>query len=263
MNMSSPNVTVKLVSEEQAERIQETNQCTESCGEIMNDKGVMDYNESTKQLTLTFNNLQLNVSKTDRRRKCPNEKVVDKKFALLFQLTIPVRNTNQMYSIWAFSLPIVIIVNANQESNAWATIFWDNAFSDFNRKPFIVPEKVSWNKLGEALSIKFSSIAGRQLTSNNLQFLYEKLLRINASVPLNEHYEITWTQFSKENLPGCNFTFWDWFFDVMKLTRMHLKALWSDGLIIGFINRKLAEQYLSCCQRGTFLLRFSETELGL
>jgi hypothetical protein len=32
----------------------------------------------------------------------------------------------------------------SQESQAVATITWDNAFAEWGRKPFFVPDKVTW-----------------------------------------------------------------------------------------------------------------------
>lgn len=48
----------------------------------------------------------------------------------------------------------------------------------------------------------------------------------------------------------------------MKLTRDQLRGPWTEGLIIGFINKRQAEEMLLKCPPGTFLLRFSDSELG-
>lgn len=73
---------------------------------------------------------------------------------------------------------------------------------------------------------------------------------------------ISWAQFCKEPLPDRSFTFWDWFFAIMKLTKDHLLSLWKAGLIVGFINKRKAEEMLRVLPLGTFLLRFSDSELG-
>lgn len=73
---------------------------------------------------------------------------------------------------------------------------------------------------------------------------------------------ISWAQFCKEPLPDRSFTFWDWFFAIMKLTKDHLLSLWKAGLIVGFINKRKAEEMLRMLPLGTFLLRFSDSELG-
>lgn len=48
----------------------------------------------------------------------------------------------------------------------------------------------------------------------------------------------------------------------MKVTREHLRGPWNDGSIVGFIHKRTAEDLLLKCNRGTFLLRFSDSELG-
>ena len=50
--------------------------------------------------------------------------------------------------VCAPSLPVVVIVHGNQEPHAWATILWDNAFAEWGRQPFLVPEKVPWIQVG-------------------------------------------------------------------------------------------------------------------
>lgn len=88
----------------------------------------------------------------------------------------------------------------------------------------------------------------------------EKLFRRNGMNGEDDY--ISWAQFCKEPLPDRSFTFWDWFFAIMKLTKDHLLSLWKAGLIIGFINKRKAEEMLAMLPAGTFLLRFSDSELG-
>ena len=90
------------------------------------------------------------------------------------------------------SLPVVVIVHGNQEPHAWATILWDNAFAEWGRQPFLVPEKVPWIQVGEflgkilfnyilqvanTLNMKFKASCGRGLTDENLKFLAGKAFR--------------------------------------------------------------------------------------
>lgn len=156
---------------------------------------------------------------------------------------------------------MVVIVHGNQEPSAWATVTWDNAFAAPGRTPFAVPERMPWLQVADALNCKFHSVTGRCLTEENLRFLGEKAFRINPGPDLNQ-LPLAWTQFCKEGLPDRNFTFWEWFYAVMKLTKEHLKGPWADGSIIGFIKKQEAEELLATCKSGTFLLRFSDSELG-
>lgn len=220
----------------------------------------MEYNETTKQLSVSFRNMQL--KKIKRAEKKGTESVMDEKFALLFQSSFAVGHGDLVFSVWALSLPVVVIVHGNQEPQSWATITWDNAFAEINRTPFVVPDKVPWNRLAEALNMKFRSSTGRNLTAENLHFLCEKSFKMQVPMPTTDDYQITWSQFCKEPLPDRTFTFWEWFYAAMKLTREHLRGPWNDGSIVGFIHKRTAEEHLLKCARGTFLLRFSDSELG-
>lgn len=167
---------------------------------------------------------------------------------------------NLLMQVWTFSLPVVVIVHGNQEPHAWATVTWDNAFAKAGRRPFTVPDKVPWSQLAEALNVKFRSATGRALSDDNLRFLADKASRGTFQDPTS--LELTWAQFCKEPLPDRHFTFWEWFYSITKLTREHLRGPWNDGHLLGFVRKKDAEDQLASCSPGTFLLRFSDSELG-
>uniref|UniRef100_A0A2M4BCP6 Signal transducer and activator of transcription n=1 Tax=Anopheles marajoara TaxID=58244 RepID=A0A2M4BCP6_9DIPT len=261
IKMVNPQVKVSIISEAQAQQTQQTNKASEqSCGEIMNNIGNLEYNETTKQLSVSFRNMQL--KKIKRAEKKGTECVMDEKFALLFQSSFAVGHGDLVFSVWTISLPVVVIVHGNQEPQSWATITWDNAFADINRIPFQVPDKVCWNQLAEALNMKFRASTGRLLTQENMHFLCEKAFKTSLPYPVQNDLTIMWSQFCKEPIPDRSFTFWEWFYAAMKVTREHLRGPWMDGSIIGFIHKSKAEDYLLKCPRGTFLLRFSDSELG-
>lgn len=79
--------------------------------------------------------------------------------------------------MWTLSLPVTVIVHGNQEPHAWATITWDNAFAEPGRKPFVVPDKVPWAQVANALNLKFTAATGRPLSDENLKYLAEKVFR--------------------------------------------------------------------------------------
>ena len=158
---------------------------------------------------------------------------------------------------------MVVIVHGNQEPHAWATILWDNAFSEQGRILFTVPEKVPWPQVADMLDTKFKAHTGRGLSPENLQYLAGKAFRNPDAIDFS-NMSLSWTLFCKEPLPlqDKNFTFWEWFFQVMKVTREHLRQPWIDGSILGFVGRKQAEEMLQASPSDTFLLRFSDSELG-
>ncbi|TMW52250.1 hypothetical protein DOY81_002653 [Sarcophaga bullata] len=263
ISVNSPSVECIILSEAQAQRhsaqrtMSETSSSNPaSSGEIVNNIGTMEYNNQTRVFSASFRTMQL--KKIKRAEKKGTESVMDEKFALLFYTSVIVNDYR--IRVWTISLPVVVIVHGNQEPQSWATITWDNAFSDIVREPFQVPERVPWSQLAMALNTKFESSTGRALTEENLNFLHEKLFRRNGMNGEDDY--ISWAQFCKEPLPDRSFTFWDWFFAIMKLTKDHLLSLWKAGLIIGFINKRKAEEMLAMLPAGTFLLRFSDSELG-
>ncbi|XP_054272701.1 signal transducer and activator of transcription 5B isoform X2 [Macrosteles quadrilineatus] len=262
VHMTPPQVKVTINSEAQANALLKNDKIGkgEASGEILNNTGTMEYHQGTRQLSVSFRNMQL--KKIKRAEKKGTESVMDEKFSLLFSSQFSIGGGELVFQVWTLSLPVVVIVHGNQEPHAWATVTWDNAFSEPGRVPFAVPEKVPWQQVAEALNMKFMAATGRSLSEDNLRFLAEKAFRTNQLSGDINNLPLSWSQFCKEPLQDRNFTFWEWFYAVMKLTREHLKGPWMDGLIHGFIRKKQAEEMLSTCGSGTFLLRFSDSEPG-
>jgi signal transducer and activator of transcription 5B len=89
---------VSIISEAQAQHTQQTNKASEmSCGEIINNTGNLEYNETTKQLSASFRNMQL--KKIKRAEKKGTESVMDEKFALLFQSSFAVGHGDLVFSV--------------------------------------------------------------------------------------------------------------------------------------------------------------------
>ncbi|XP_039762999.1 signal transducer and activator of transcription 5B isoform X3 [Pararge aegeria] len=272
VHMTPPRVTVVIISEQQAQLLLKSD--TQSgrgkqpveCGDILNNSGCMEYQPTNRQLSVSFRNMQLR--KIKRAEKKGTESVMDEKLTLLFQSEFNVGGGELVFQVWTLSLPVVVIVHGNQEPHGWATVTWDNAFSPPGRVPFAVPDKVTWGQLAETLRIKFCSATGGDLSEDNLRFLGEKIFSLcsRTNLPINpmelNGMTVSWTQFCKDALPERNFTFWEWFYMVVKVTRDYLRTLWCDRLIMGFIQKKQAEEMLGKCPPGTFLLRFSDSELG-
>ncbi|XP_052873554.1 signal transducer and transcription activator-like [Anopheles cruzii] len=108
----------------------------------------------------------------------------------------------------------------------------------------------------------FRDSTGRSLNPENLHSLCEKAFNTSFPFPAPNDLTITRTQFCKDKLPDRTFTFWEWFYAAMKLTRRHFNRPWNDGNIIRFISKAQAESHLVNHYPGTFLLRFTDCELG-
>ncbi|XP_058279792.1 signal transducer and activator of transcription 2 isoform X2 [Hirundo rustica] len=156
------------------------------------------------------------------------------------------------------TLPFVIISNNNQLSSAWASILWFNMLSSDPKAQqfFSSPPPAPWPRLAEVLSWQFQSVAERGLSRENLLMLAKKLLGSKPSPDST----VAWPKFSKDGAAG--FSFWTWLDAILGLLQEHLKQLWKDGLILGFVSRKQEEKLLKSKRTGTFLLRFSESVLG-
>ncbi|XP_061447208.1 signal transducer and activator of transcription 5B isoform X2 [Rhineura floridana] len=264
VHMNPPQVKATIISEQQAKALLK-NESTrnESSGDILNNCCVMEYHQATGTLSSHFRNMSLKrIKRSDRRGA---ESVTEEKFTILFESQFSVGGNELVFQVKTLSLPVVVIVHGSQDNNATATVLWDNAFAEPGRVPFAVPDKVMWSQLCEALNMKFKSEvqSSRGLTKENLLFLAQKLF--NSNMNLLEDYNnmaVSWAQFNRENLPGRNYTFWQWFDGVMEVLKKHLKPHWNDGAILGFVNKQQAHTLLSNRPDGTFLLRFSDSEIG-
>ncbi|XP_063808502.1 signal transducer and activator of transcription 6 isoform X1 [Pseudophryne corroboree] len=230
-------------------------------GEIENGRSMFEVTQATKTCGAVFKNMLL--KKIKRCERKGSESVTEEKCAILF--TAEINFSGSTYIVQALSLPVVVIVHGNQDNNAKATILWDNAFSEIGRRPFFVEEKVPWKKMCVTLNMKFVSEVGtkHELCPEHFWFLAQKIFGENC-IRFDDLKErsVSWAQFNKEPLQERNFTFWQWFDGVVDLTKKQLRDYWSDGLIMGFVSKQYVHKLLSNEPNGTFLLRFSDSEIG-
>ncbi|KAM6038606.1 signal transducer and activator of transcription 6 isoform 2-T2 [Theristicus caerulescens] len=259
-------VRADMVTEKQARELALSaynNTLSESTGEIMHNVVALETNPTSGTCCANFKNVLL--KKIKRCERKGSESVTEEKCAVLFSTSVALTPSNLSVHLQVLSLPIVVIVHGNQDNNAKATVLWDNAFSEIDRVPFVVAERVPWEKMCDTLNLKF--MAEVQTTKGLLKehyfFLAQKIFNDHsASLEDFQSRSVSWAQFNKEILPGRGFTFWQWFDGVLDLTKRCLKSYWSDRLIIGFISKQYVCKLLSTEPDGTFLLRFSDSEIG-
>ncbi|KAM8977531.1 signal transducer and activator of transcription 2 [Pelodytes ibericus] len=157
----------------------------------------------------------------------------------------------------AVTLPFVIISNISQFVGAWASVLWFNMLSGGPKDLtfFSKPPAAPWLLLEEVLSWQFSFATKRGLNPDQLRMLGKKLC---GSAPRSDS-TVSWSKFSKENMPKVSFTFWTWFDAILNLVKGHLENIWNDGHVMGFVSRSKEESLLKTKMDGTFLLRFSES----
>lgn len=236
---------------------------SESTGEIVHNTVALEINSTSATSCATFKNMLL--KKIKRCERKGSESVTEEKCAVLFSTDVTLGPGNLPFHLQALSLPIVVIVHGNQDNNAKATVLWDNAFSELERVPFVVAERVPWEKMCETLNLRFMAEVqtSKGLLPEHYFFLAQKIFNNSSASPEDFHNRsVSWAQFNKEILPGRGFTFWQWFDGVLDLTKRCLKSYWSDRLIIGFISKQYVSKLLGPKPDGTFLLRFSDSEIG-
>eukprot|EP00118_Oscarella_pearsei_P002848 m.11888 g.11888 ORF g.11888 m.11888 type:complete len:812 (+) comp23673_c0_seq1:85-2520(+) len=268
VHMNPPEVIVNIVNEKQARDLLSSNKLTgdmrlesQTSGDIINNRRVMEYHPASGTLNVTFRNMQL------KKIKRPDKKgaevaVTEEKFTLLFTSRFSIGGGELFFAVRTISHPVVVVVHGNQLPNAEATILWDNFFSEATRVPFHVPDHVPWSMAGQALNARFTMSNVRELSVENLDYLSQKALHSAPQAEDQNMRVLSWQAFNKDPLPGRNFTFWEWFYGIMDLVRRHLLGPWQDGLIVGFLTKQQAQELLQIRPPGTFLLRFSDSEVG-
>lgn len=248
-----PKVTAYLISEEEAQKFH-TGQEITTCGDLKNNQATVELLQCGT-LTAKFKNLAIqNVVRGTRQ---PRQRITEEKFCLLFETQIKIGNLEKPLKV--LSVPVIFNSNVSQECDSLATIMWDHQFSAMDRSPFHVPNSVPWPEMANLLNVKFKAETGRGLSEDNLRYIGSKIFG-----HLDDYSDeiITMDMFCKVNMTGCSFTFWDWFFCLIRLTKDHLQGPWKDGYVAGFISKSEAEKCLQPAGNGTFLCRFSDTKLG-
>ncbi|KAF7667723.1 hypothetical protein LDENG_00051470 [Lucifuga dentata] len=158
----------------------------------------------------------------------------------------------------ASSLPVVIISNSSQQQSAWASVLWFNMLCQDTKDTlfFANSPTASWPQFGEMLSWQFLSATKRGLDDAQLGMIAQKLFGKQQNY---DTCKISWSKFIKDNTPD---TFWVWFDGILVMVKTYLENLWRDGLIMGFVSKGKEKSLLKTKQRGTFLLRFSESITG-
>ncbi|XP_076613282.1 signal transducer and activator of transcription 2 isoform X2 [Chaetodon auriga] len=161
-------------------------------------------------------------------------------------------------ALQASSLPVVIISNSSQQQSAWASVLWFNMVSQDTKDVMLFANcpAATWPQFGEMLSWQFLSATKRGLNDDQLVMIADKLFGKTQNY---DNCKVAWSKFSKENTPD---TFWIWFDGILVMVKTYLEDLWRDGHIMGFVSKGKEKSLLKKKQRGTFLLRFSESVIG-
>lgn len=103
VHMTPPQVKVSIISEVQAGTLLKNGNDklsikNEASGEILNNTGTMEYQQATRQLSVSFRNMQL--KKIKRAEKKGTESVMDEKFSLLFQSQFSIGGGELVFQVY-------------------------------------------------------------------------------------------------------------------------------------------------------------------
>ncbi|XP_053295845.1 signal transducer and activator of transcription 4 isoform X1 [Pleuronectes platessa] len=229
---------------------------------LTNNTKVMDIEDySNGCLSVDFRHLQLKEKKYINGTKGSEGllSVTEELHSLSFEACFTVQGLT--IDLETCSLPLVVISNVSQLPGGWASVMWYNLLTHEPRNLafFGNPPRAGWSQLSEVLSWQFSTFAGRGLNKEQLAMLGEKLLGQHVSC---NDYHVSWSKFSKENISGKPFSFWMWLDSILELIKKHLLPVWNENYIMGFVSKETERSLLKDRERGTFLLRFSESHLG-
>lgn len=256
-----PEVSCSLISEKQAQGLNSGTRAKSSVSSnanpVLNSKKTLEFNQVTRKLIAEFKNLSL--TKANRQGGKNKEVVTEEKSALLFSTQINLGK--EQFNITVMSVPVVVTVHGNQQCDAEATVFWENAFAEKERKLFDVPDQIEWPRLADALNKRWVLSNGRELSPECMAYLGSKLFPGKVEGGL-ENAMITRQMLNRDHMSGRSFSFWKWYYGALDVVNRRLVDEWRDGRVAGFVSKQEAHNTLRGCNPGTFILRFSDSELG-
>lgn len=264
LSFAPPKVSVSLFHEKSIPPGVE--QVAGACQILNGHERTFAINRGTNSFTAHFHSVQLkNVKRPDRGKN--EELVTEHKYAFVFYSTVTV--SGEPFQLRVVSLPVILTSQTSQEIMAKGTLIWHAAFSegvDVGKNLFEYKDTVPWGEVAKVLNALFLQNTGRSLIKENLQYLAKMAFRHKDSRRSTDAVDfdskvISEKQVIRDRLSGRDFSFWKWFYACMNLVIYHVKKEWQDGRIYGFISKEDCKRTLKDCPCGTFLLRFSESNI--
>ncbi|CAG7731921.1 unnamed protein product [Allacma fusca] len=259
-----PKITV--ITETHAESLHRdgilTKDILNGCGKLQSTK------PSPKLPTATYNDKEQWTNVVYERMSIPKRPhngsrpraVLKETFFILFHTELTF--DGEPVHVWTCSTPFVYTTNTSQECEGNATIFWDMYV--FYKDPFNLSSarvaKVWQVQAALCRYIQNESGVSWELNRYSLKFLIQKLLGYGD---FNLDDSISRAALD-EDRDQSGQPFWKWFMGAIKLIKEDLDDHWEKEHIGGFLDRDDAENIIKESQysSGTFLLRFSSSQLG-
>ena len=123
-----------------------------NCGEIINSKKALMYNQGKGEASAEFRDLRL--TKIDRKTgKKSSDSGMEETFSIIFWTEL--NWENMKFQLCIPSMPVVVVNHDNLKTQAMATIAWDNA----GEESFVEREHLPWGQVIIVSQIPFSNFS--------------------------------------------------------------------------------------------------------
>lgn len=176
---------------------------------------------------------------------------------------------------YKLSLPVAALVHSSLEAEA--SLFWNRSFADGTGILTLVPDIVPWNKVKNALNLKFMSLIQEPqdvrdlavdlpephpLSEQNLDHLARRLCVVDNMVHKKNFFNKTIAHKKSQDGSPVQCVFYEWFYKCGSIVNKYMQKQWNDGLITGFCSKEDSERNLSIAIQPTMLIRFSDMVNG-
>jgi hypothetical protein len=164
---------------------------------------------------------------------------------LEFKVQLQIANSAPQWFVSAPSEPVLIITHESQWMEAESKMLKLEGFREQKLAP--------WQRLANIIHLRYLrttrqdlKTTDRRLTLSDLHYFYHRFFMATSV-----------------NVPKFD-RFLQWFMPVLQQIRFkkHIRPMWLQGLIFGFIDKEKCNRTLAAFEEGTFLLRFSESSPG-
>jgi hypothetical protein len=213
---------------------------------------------------------------SDERKGTRRSKVSSLRYYLAYQIELTGHHYIEV-SGYKLSLPVAALVHSSLEAEA--SLFWNRSFAEGTGILSVVPDNVSWERVRNALNLKFMSLIQepqdvkeltvdppepRGLSAENLEHLARRLCVVDGMVHKRNFFNKTVAHKENKVQDGSPLpcVFYEWFYKCASMVNTYMQEQWNDGLITGFCSKEDSERNLRSVVQPTMLIRFSDMVIG-
>jgi hypothetical protein len=212
----------------------------------------------------------------EEKKGTRRSKVSSLRYYLAYQIELTGHHYIEV-SGYKLSLPVAALVHSSLEAEA--SLFWNRSFAEGTGILSVVPDNVSWERVRNALNLKFMSLIQepqdvkeltvdppepRALSEENLEHLARRLCVVDGMVHKRNFFNKTVAHKENKVQDGSPVAcvFYEWFYKCASMVNKYMQEQWNEGLITGFCSKEDSERNLRSVVQPTMLIRFSDMVIG-